>query len=325
MKNSSTSRSVDVAVSALENAVGSVDTTNAATAQAQLTSAFTAFDTAMLDKKGLFGPRGSVRRLGHIPANSKVGSVTTVSNVSGTVDTTGVATLTATLAVAPGKAISGATISFTFDGKFAGIAVSNQSGVATLPGVPVGTSATTETIAASFLGSYLNKPSRGSGQLLVSSGGPVVTPTTGLENVSGTASFGGPATLKATLISSVTNQPVSGATVSFTLDGTSRARQRLTPMAWRRCRMVRHRPGRDSCWGRRGQLRGQYQPRGCRQCRRQPCRQPGGGHAGQCLRHVELFGGPATLVATLTSSVTGKGVAGETISFSSMGTQRARR
>ena len=44
---------------------------------------------------------------------------------------------------------------------------------------------------------------------------------TTLGSVSGTASFGGDATLTATLTSSVTNAGASGETVSFTLDGTS--------------------------------------------------------------------------------------------------------
>ena len=44
---------------------------------------------------------------------------------------------------------------------------------------------------------------------------------TALSTVSGTASFGGTATLTATLTSSATSTPVSGETVNFTLDGTS--------------------------------------------------------------------------------------------------------
>ena len=44
---------------------------------------------------------------------------------------------------------------------------------------------------------------------------------TALGSVSGTASFGGTATLTATLTSSVTSLAIAGETVSFTLDGTA--------------------------------------------------------------------------------------------------------
>ena len=60
------------------------------------------------------------------------------------------------------------------------------------------------------------------------SGGPqrlrrlVVGPDTpAFSTVSGTAPAGGPATLTATLISTITDLPLAGQTVSFTLDGTT--------------------------------------------------------------------------------------------------------
>ena len=96
------SNSVDQAIDALENAVGAVDLTNATTAQIQLTAAFTAFDTAMLDKTGLFGTQGPVAKVnaeyGYVPINLTVQRSATTLTVSGTgTASSGTATLTATL------------------------------------------------------------------------------------------------------------------------------------------------------------------------------------------------------------------------------------
>ena len=70
-------------------------------------------------------------------------------------------------------------------------------------------------VYANFAGDFGNQPSHATGDLNV---GQVATATGG---VSGTATFGGTATLMATLTSSATGAGVPGQTVNFTLDGTS--------------------------------------------------------------------------------------------------------
>jgi hypothetical protein len=169
------SNSVNQAVNALEAAVGAVDLTNATTAQTQLTVAFTAFDTAMLGKTGLFGPQGPVAKVdaeyGYVPINLTVQRSASTLTVSGTgTASSGTATLTATLKSATGAAVSSATVNFTLDGAFAGTALTDSSGVATLSNVPttnaVGTA--TAAVAAMFPGTLQNKPSQGAGDLVVS-------------------------------------------------------------------------------------------------------------------------------------------------------------
>jgi hypothetical protein len=169
------SNSVDQAVDALETAVGAVDLTNATTAQTQLTAAFTAFDTAMLDTTGLFGSKGPVvqanAEYGYVPVNLTVQRSATTLTVSGTATaSSGTATLKATLTSATGAAVSGATVNFTLDGAFAGTALTDSTGLATLTNVPttdaVGT--VTGAVVATFPGTLQNKPSQGTGDLVVS-------------------------------------------------------------------------------------------------------------------------------------------------------------
>ena len=123
----------------------------------------------------------------------------------------GTATLTATLASATGAVVSNATVNFTLDGAFAGTALTDSSGVATLSNVPTTDAAGTVTgaVVAMFPGTLQDKPSQGTGDLVVGQ------TATNLGSVAGTASFGGPATLVATLTSSATGQGISGETVSF--------------------------------------------------------------------------------------------------------------
>lgn len=214
------SNSVDQAVNTLESAVGAVDLTNPATAQTQLTAAFTAFDTALLDQTGLFGPKGPVvavnAEYGYIPQNLTVKRSATTLSVSGTA-TGGTATLTATLTSATGAAVANATVNFTLDGAFAGTALTDSNGVATLPSVPTtdATGTVTGAVVATFPGDLQNKSSQATGDLVVSQA------ATALPSVAGTASFGGTAILGATLTSTVTGQGIPGETVSFTLDGTA--------------------------------------------------------------------------------------------------------
>jgi hypothetical protein len=215
------SSEVDNAVTTLENAVIEIAASNSSTAQADVNKAIAAFDTTILGTMGLYSIPGPVNRLntaqGFVPHNLSVKqAATTLEGVSGTATVGGTATLTTTLK-SGGKGVSGAVVSFTLDGAFAGTAATNSQGVATLTDVAtsdaVGTA--TDAVVASYAGDIKHKPAAGTGNLVVSAA------TTTLSSVSGTASFGGTATLVATLTQSVTNQPVAGEPVEFTLDGTS--------------------------------------------------------------------------------------------------------
>ena len=108
-------------------------------------------------------------------------------------------------------------VNFTLDGTSVGTATTNSSGVATRSGVattdPVGTH--TGAVAVSFAGTTNLAASNGTGNLIVSQA------ATTLSAVSGTAPFGGPATLVATLTSTATGLGIAGQTVTFTLDGTA--------------------------------------------------------------------------------------------------------
>jgi hypothetical protein len=142
----------------------------------------------------------------------------TLSGVTGNATFGGTATLSATLNNnSTDAAISGETISFTLDGKSVGTAVTNSSGVATLAGITTTDAVGTDTngVVATYAGSSTYTSSTATGDL------NVIQAQTTLATVGGTASFGGTATLSATLTSDVTSQPLSGQTVSFTLDGIS--------------------------------------------------------------------------------------------------------
>ena len=197
------SSTVNAAVTTLEDTVETIASANSSTAQADIHTAIAAFDSAILDTTGLFGLNGPVNRvnseLGYVPHNlTAKPTATTIDNVSGTATFGGPATLTATLNSATGTGLVGKVVSFTLDGAFAGTAVTDSSGVATLTGVPQSDTAGTDTggIVASFAGDSTNKLSQNSGDLVVSQA------ATSLSTVSGTASFGGTATLMATLTSS---------------------------------------------------------------------------------------------------------------------------
>ena len=213
----------DTAVNNLENTAAAIPQDDASDAEAQVTTAISTFDAAMLGTKGLFGTGGvisqaiadhrSLARNLTIPQTS-----TAVVGVSGTATSGGTATLTATLTSAgSGQGISGAVVNFTLDGAFAGEAVTGSDGVATLSGVANSDAVGTDSggVVASFAGDKADLASSGTGDLVVSQA------ATTLGSVSGTASIGGTATLTATLTASATSAGISGATVSFTLDGTS--------------------------------------------------------------------------------------------------------
>jgi hypothetical protein len=216
-----TSNKVDTAVNNLE-AAGATMATVATDAEAEtiLTNAITAFDTAMLDKTGLFGPRGPTRlttsELGYLPNNLLVSQATTsIGSVTGSQAYNGTATLTAALTSSKtGQVLSGKPVVFTIDGEFAGTAVTDSSGVATLAHVEnLGSTGMSFTVVASFAGDFGNTPGIDSGQFTMTQA-PI-----SLDGVSGTATFGGTATLKASLTLSLSHQWLPGETVSFHLDG----------------------------------------------------------------------------------------------------------
>ena len=314
------SSQVDEAVDTLESTVSTIAQSGTADAQAQVTNAINVFDTAIFDTTGLFGPSGAVAQAvatyGYLPHNLTVKqAATAISSVSGTASAGATATLTATLTTSDPTGLSGKTIVFTLDGAFAGTAVTNSSGVATVTGVPttdlVGTG--TDSIVASFAGDIGYKPSNGTGDLVVSQ-----TATT-LSDAAGTASFGGTATLTATLTSNVTGLGIAGETVSFTLSGTSvgtvatdsNGVATLTgvatsaPVGTVTGAVVASFAG-DTSYGAAADATGDLVV----------------SQAATSLTSVAgtaSYGGSATLTATLTSTVTGLPIAGETVSFSLSG------
>jgi hypothetical protein len=312
---------VDSAVASLQTTANSIASESSSDAQAALTSAITAFDTAILDTTGLFGSRGIIAQA---TANGEVltqnltviRSASTLESVSGTASFGGTATLTATLTSSgTSKAISGVAVSFTLDGAFAGTAVTDSNGVATLSGVPTSDAVGTDTggIWAYYAGDINNLSSIGTGDLTVSKA------ATGLSSVSGTATFGGKATLMATLMSSVTNQGISGETVSFTLDGTSVGTATTNSSGVATLTGV---TTTDSA--------GTHNGGGVASFAGDSSYTASSGtgnlvvsQAGTTLSAVSgtaSFGGTATLTATLTSNVTSAGISGETVSFTLDGT-----
>jgi len=170
------SNMVDSAVNALETTANSVAGETSSTAQTQLNSAISAFDTALLDTTGLFGPQGviSVALANHqnfTPNLTVPQAASSIGTVSGTAAAGGTATLTATLtSPSSSQGIADKTIRFTLDGAFAGQAVTDSSGVATLMGVVTSDTAGTDTggVVASFAGDIHYKSTHATGDLAVS-------------------------------------------------------------------------------------------------------------------------------------------------------------
>jgi hypothetical protein len=112
--------------------------------------------------------------------------------------------------------ISGQTVTFTLDGTPVGSAMTDSNGVATLPDVATTDGAGTYpgVVVASYAGdaNYM-AATDATGDFVVSQA------ATSLGSVSGTATYGGTATLVATLTGP--NGPISGQSVTFTLDGVS--------------------------------------------------------------------------------------------------------
>ncbi len=217
------STTVNAAVTTLEDTVETIASANSSTAQADIHSAIAAFDSAILDTTGLFGLNGPVNqvnsKLGYVPHNLTGKQSATTVSVSGTATFGGTATLTATLKSATGTGLIGKVVSFTLDGAFAGTAVTDSSGVATLTGVTQNdTVSTPGTIVAGFFGDSTNLLSQNSGNLVVSQSSTTTTLTS-----SGTPSASGQAVTFTATVAAVS--PGSGTptgTVDF-YDGTVNA------------------------------------------------------------------------------------------------------
>jgi hypothetical protein len=211
------SSTVNSAVTTLESSVIS------STAESDIHTAIAAFDSAILDTTGLFGLNGPVNRvnseLGYVPHNlTAKPTATTIDNVSGTATFGGPATLTATLNSVTGTGLAGKVLSFTLDGAFAGTAVTDSSGVATLTGVPQSDTAGTDTggIVASFAGDSLNKLSQNSGDLVVTQSSTTTTLTSSANpSVSGQS-----VTFTATVAAVSPNSGTPTGTVTFEDSGT---------------------------------------------------------------------------------------------------------
>ena len=318
--NPNISNMVDAAVDSLESTASSIAQDSTADALSALSSAISTFDTALLDTTGLFGPRGPISQaIGNRALTPNLTSPQTISaigSVSGTSTGGGTATLSATLTnLASGQGISGETVDFTLDGAFAGQAVTDSDGVATLSGVATSQTAGTDSagVVASFAGDSTFAPSNGSGDLVVGQA------TAALGSVSGTASFGGPATLLATLTSSATNAGIAGETISFTLDGTSvgTAVTNSSGVATLTGVTTTDDAGTDT-GGVVASFAGDSSFGATNASGNLVVSQ-----AATTLGSVSgtaAFGGTATLTATLTSQVTNAGASGETVSFTLDGT-----
>ena len=156
------STTVNSAVTTLESSVIAIanasPTPSNSTAESDIHAAIATFDSAILDTTGLFGLNGPVNQvnseLGYVPHNlTAKPTATTIDNVSGTATFGGTATLTATLNSATGTGLAGKVVSFTLDGAFAGTAVTDSSGVATLTGVTQ-----TDTVGTTRAGSWPASP-----------------------------------------------------------------------------------------------------------------------------------------------------------------------
>src|SRR5208337_1253727 len=179
------STTVNSAVTTLESWVIAIanasPTPSNSTAESDIHAAIATFDSAILDTTGLFGLNGPVNQvnseLGYVPHNlTAKPTATTIDNVSGTASFGGTATLTATLNSATGTGLGGKVVSFTLDGGFAGTAVTDSSGVATLTGVTQNdTVSTPGAIVASFAGDSTNLSSQNTGNLVVSPATPSIT------------------------------------------------------------------------------------------------------------------------------------------------------
>jgi len=315
------SNTVDLAVASLLSTANSIASETSSAAQTDVNNAISAFDTAILDTTGVFGPKGVIRLAlssgeGFSPRVTDTRAASSLASVSGTASFGGTATLTATLSSASGTAISGVPVSFALDGAFAGVAVTDSTGLATLSNVPTSNAVGTDTggVVAYFAGNINFKTSGASGDLTVSQA------ATSLASVSGTATFGGTASLTATLTSQVTGNGIPGETVKFTLDGTSVGTATTNSSGVATLTGV---TTTDTAGTHTGAVVASFAGDTSYAA---PTNGTGNltvSKAGASLGTVSgsaSFGGTATLTATLTSNVTSNGISGETVTFTLDGT-----
>jgi hypothetical protein len=208
----------DLLITGLESAANTIAQTNPSNPGAELSAVISSFDNATLGTKGLFAPHGALAKAKtpRISPNQTTGqAVSLIEGVSASAVSGQTSTITATLTEGDGSPMAGQGVAFTVDGSFAGVAVTNFLGVATLIGVPNADAVGTDALGviASYLGGTNFLPAEAAGNLVVSQ-----SPAT-IGNVSGTATFGGTATLTATLTSAVTSLGLPGQTVNFSVDG----------------------------------------------------------------------------------------------------------
>ncbi len=214
---------VNASITTLESSVIAIANANNSTAEADIHNAIAIFDSAILDTTGLFGLNGLVNRVnsefGYVPHDlTGVQTGTTIGSVSGTAAFGGTATLTATLKSATGTGLGGKVISFTLDGGFAGTAVTNSSGVATLTGVTQSDAVGTDAggVVASFFGDSTNLLSQNSGDLVVSLSSTTTTLTSGTNPSASGASV----TFTAVVAAGPTGSGTPTGTVDFLDNGT---------------------------------------------------------------------------------------------------------
>jgi hypothetical protein len=306
----------DADVNSLEKKVNAIALTNPTDAQTALTAAIKNFDNSVLGTTGLFGARGAYSHASktvNLKSTATTGQATSmIESVSGTTGSLGTAALTATLTSANGSPIAYQNVAFTLDGAFAGIATTDFVGVATLTGVVTTDAVGTDSggVVASFASNANFLSSQGTGDLTVN---PISIPTA-LNNVSGTSIFGGTATLSATFTNTASGQAIAGQTVNFSLDGNA-AGTALTDsngIATLSGVTTSDAVGTDAngIFATISSANNYAPAAGLGNLVVSP--------AGTTLGSVggtAESGGTASLTATLTSSVTNLGVAGETIGF----------
>ncbi len=142
------------------------------------------------------------------------GTTLTVSSLTGAIGQA--VTLSATLKLTGGAALSGKTLTFSVDGTSVGTGVTNSAGTATKSyTIPSTLTVGSHTITVSFAGDSSDGASSGTGTLTVAKASTTLT----ISAVSG--SPGQSVTLKATLKRTVGGSAVGGASVTLSVDGGS--------------------------------------------------------------------------------------------------------
>ena len=303
----------DTAINALELSAIQIAQANASTAESQLSGSIATFENAVLDTKGLFAPKGALSRsrAGRFqPTRTNGQAPSTFQSLSGTASYDGTGTLTATLTMSDGSPLMGESVAFTLDGGFAGVGVTSFKGVATVFGAPSTAAVGTDVngLVASFASDTNFLPTAAVGSPTVTRG------AVSLTGVSGTAAYGGPATLRATLASASTGQGLAGRSVSFTLEGNA-VGTALTD--GNGVATLSGATTTDAVGTQAGAVVASFAG-DANDAAGQGAGNLVVGQAGTTLSNVSgtaSFGGTATLTATLTSATTGLGAAGQTVNF----------